>query len=199
MNMKGKFRVSLVVVALGATALLAGCSSAPSRHGLAAGERNAAISPQARQDFDAAMQAIKAEEFEKGIALMDKVASESQKTAVPLINLALAQKNVGKLEQAEANLKKALALEPDNPVASNELAILYRKTGRFAESRQVYESILKKYPHFPLANKNLGILCDLYLRDYACALKGYQAYSTAMPDDKSARIWIADVQKRLGN
>lgn len=182
-----------------AAALLAGCASGPAHQAGAFPGKGAAISPQLRQDFDTAMQALKAEEFEKGIALMDKVASESQKTAVPLINLAMAQKNVGKLEDAEANLKKALALEPDNPVASNELAILYRKTGRFAESRQVYETILKKYPHYPIANKNLGILCDLYLRDYACALKGYQAYSLAMPDDKNARMWIADVQKRLGN
>jgi tetratricopeptide (TPR) repeat protein len=193
-----RLHLLLIVCTIGVAALLTACSSAPSRHGLVAGERQAEISAQAREDFEAAMQAIKAEEFEKGIALMDKVASGSQKTPVPLINLALAQKNIGKLDEAETNLKKALALEPDNPVASNELAILYRKAGRFAESRQAYETILKKYPHYPIANKNLGILCDLYLRDYACALKGYQAWSQAMPDDRNARIWITDVQKRLG-
>jgi tetratricopeptide (TPR) repeat protein len=91
-----------------------------------------------------------------------------------------------------------LSLEPDNPIANNEYGLLYRKTGRFNEARQLYESLLAKYPYYPLVHKNLGILCDIYLRDYQCALKEYEFYSGAEPDDKTAKIWIADVQRRLG-
>ena len=86
----------------------------------------------------------------------------------------------------------------DNPVANNESALLYRKTGRFKEARQVYEQTLMKYPNFNIMHKNLGILCDLYLKDYECALKHYVFYSNAVQDDKTVKIWIADVQKRVG-
>jgi tetratricopeptide (TPR) repeat protein len=83
-------------------------------------------------------------------------------------------------------------------VAGNELALLYRKTGRFAEARATYEKTLATYPHFAIAHKNLGVLCDLYLKDYQCAIDHYKTYALSAPNDKSVPIWIADLQKRSG-
>lgn len=157
-----------------------------------------ALTSEARADFEKAMVFIKAEEYEKGIELLNKVVKVSQNYAAPYINLALAYKKLGKLKLAEENLKLALNAEPENPVAGNEYALLYRKTGRFAEARQLYEKTLEKYPNFKMAHKNLGILCDLYIKDYECALKHYVFYSNVTQDDKTVKIWIADLQKRLG-
>ena len=158
----------------------------------------AELSAESRADFDAAMDFIKAEQYEKAIELLSKVVKASPNHAIPSINLALVYKKTGKLNLAEDSLKLALKAEPENPVASNEYALLYRKTGRFTESRQLYEKTLEKYPNFIMAHKNLGILCDLYMKDYECALKHYVIYSNAVQDDKTVKIWIADVQKRLG-
>ncbi len=151
-----------------------------------------------RADFDAAMQFLRAEEYEKGIELLDKVIKRSPNTTAPYINIAIAYKKINKLELAEENLKKALKLSPNHPVANNEYGQLCRKAGRFSEARQVYEKTLEKYPEFHPARKNLGILCDLYLRDAECALKNYQIYKEAVPEDKTVGIWIADLQKRMG-
>lgn len=156
------------------------------------------IAPEVRSDFEEGMQNIKAGRYDKGIVLLNKVTEQVKTNAVPYINLAMAYSKVGDLKLAEENLKLALAVEPYNPVASNEYAVLYRKTGRFGEARALYEKILKKYTRFYLARKNLGILCDLYLRDYACALKQYELYSNAFPERKDVKIWIADVRKRSG-
>lgn len=158
----------------------------------------AVITPAVRADFDAAMSHIKAEEYDAGIELLSKVVKAVPNAAPPSINLALAYKKTGKLKQAEESLKLALNAEADNPVANNELALLYRKTGRFAEARQIYEQMLDKYPNYRIIHKNLGILCDLYMKDYECSLKHYALYSDVVQDDKTVKIWIADVQKRAG-
>jgi Tfp pilus assembly protein PilF len=155
------------------------------------------ISPETRADFDAAMTHLKAEEYDAGIKMLSSVVKAAPHSPVASVNLALAYQKTGKPAQAEVSLKQALSIDADNPVANNELALLYRKTGKIKEARQIYEKMLDKYPNYKLVHKNLGILCDLYMRDYECALKHYVFYSDVVQDDKTVKIWIADVQKRL--
>jgi tetratricopeptide (TPR) repeat protein len=142
------------------------------------------------------MGSIKSAEYDKAIKLFNKVIAQSPDNPVPYINLALVYEKMQNLALAEENLKLAIKLDPENPVASNEYALLYRKSGRFTEARQIYEKILGKHPDFIMAHKNLGILCDLYMKDYKCALKEYVIYSGLMPDDGNVKVWIADMQKR---
>ncbi len=190
-----------IILMTGCTSMLASLNETSGTSEMGTGDtpapNTAAVDArQVRKDFDSAMKLIKAEKYGKGIELLSKVTERSKNNSPPYINLAMAYHRAGNLKLAEQNLQTALKIDPDNPVASHEYALLYRKSGRFSEARDLYEKTLAKYPDFNLAHRNLGILCDLYMKDYACALRHYQIYSNAMPDDKAVKIWIADLQKR---
>jgi Flp pilus assembly protein TadD len=113
------------------------------------------------------------------------------------IDLGIAYGQVDDLVRAEAALQKALELSPRHPVAHNELGIVYRKLGRFKQARKSYERALAAHPNFHFARRNLAILCELYLKDLRCALKQYEFYAKAVPQDEATAIWIADLQRRI--
>jgi tetratricopeptide (TPR) repeat protein len=177
-----------------------GASSATTQ-AAARGAQDRELSPAQKKeiesDFAEAMQSLKIVQYEKVIKMLNKVSAQTPNNPVPYVNLALINEKKQDWTLAEENLKQAIKVDPWNPVANNEYALLYRKTGRFAEARQTYEKILERYPNFIMARKNLGILCDIYMTDYRCALKHYEVYSAARPDDGAAKIWIADLRTRL--
>jgi tetratricopeptide (TPR) repeat protein len=74
--------------------------------------------------------------------------------------------------------------------------MVYRRQGKFSEARASYEKALELYPTFHFAQRNLAILCDVYLADLACGLKYYEAYRQAVPDDAETAKWLADLNAR---
>lgn len=198
MTSRNMARLFPVIASCFVVVALQGCSAVPVQEVKAPESVRPTVPIDIKNKFDEAMVLMKSGDYQKGADVLEGVVTKSQTNPVPLINLAIANAKLGNLEKAENHLKSALAVEADNPVASNELGIIYRKLGRFSEARAVFEGALQKYPNFALVHKNLGILCDIYMRDYECALKGYVAYSGAFPGDKTAKIWIADVEGRLG-
>jgi tetratricopeptide (TPR) repeat protein len=151
-----------------------------------------------RIDFQRAVAMLNDQEYGHAIDLLEKIIEQSPGVTAPYIDIAIAYQHIGKLEQAEEHLKTALQLVPEHPVACNEYGLLYRKTGRFAEARAIYEKAIARFPDYYPVHRNLGILCDLYLNDLACALENYEIYSEARPEDKQVKLWIADLRARLG-
>jgi Tfp pilus assembly protein PilF len=149
-------------------------------------------------DFDRAVVMLQAGDYEGAGSLLERVVAQAPGVTAPYINLAIACRHNGQPERAEAALKTALQLIPAHPVASNEYGLLLRQAGRFAEARAIYEKSLAAFPDYRPAQKNLGILCDLYLKDLACALEHYEIYSGAESKDEQAKLWVADLRSRLG-
>lgn len=152
----------------------------------------------ARTDFTRAVALLKQKEYGPAADLLQKVIERSPDVTAPYIDIAIAYRHIGKPKQAEASLKTALHLFPDHPVASNEYGLLCRQSGRFAEARTIYEKALARFPDYYPLHRNLGILCDLYLNDLTCALAQYRIYSKARPEDKQVKMWIADLNNRMG-
>jgi tetratricopeptide (TPR) repeat protein len=156
------------------------------------------IAGDVRTDYDEALQYLRQESYERGIALLLAVTEKAPDVTAPYIDLGIAYGHSGELELAEAALTRASQLSPGHPIVHNELGILFRKTGRFAEARASYETALQTYPSFHYARRNLAVLCDLYLADLVCALEHYEAYMESVVDDEQVEIWIADIRNRIG-
>ena len=155
------------------------------------------IDESSRRDFDRAVAMLEEQDYGRAIDLLEKIIEQSPGVTAPYVDIAIAYQRIGKPEQAEEHLKTALELFPGHPAASNEYGLLYRKTGRFAEAREIYEKAIAHFPDYYPAHRNLGILCDLYLNDPACALDHYEIYSGARPEDEQVKLWIADLRARL--
>jgi Flp pilus assembly protein TadD len=158
---------------------------------------NYELDPEIREEFNEANLLLKEEKFPQAIRLLKGITGKTSKFSAPFINLGIAYARTGEMKKAEESLKKALQVNSRHPVASNELGLVYRQTGRYQEARQLYESLLTMYPDFLPAHKNLGVLCDIYIQDLECALEQYQEYLKGMPDDKKVKIWVADVKSRM--
>jgi len=157
------------------------------------------LDAESRSNFAQAVALIKEGSYQKSVELLEKVIAQSPGLTAPRVNIAIAYNRLNKPEQAEQHLKTALELVAGHPVASNEYGLLLRKGGRFAEARTVYEKGLAAFPEYHPLEKNLAILCDLYLKDFACARDHYLNYGKAMPADKQVTLWLADLQTRSGH
>lgn len=197
MNVYIPVRIHLVHVAI--MCLLAALSGCATQSGVSKASKvqDVDVSSDVQQTFDQALQLLQDEQYDTAITLLNNVIEQEQRLTAPYINLAMAYRHTGNEKLAEENLLKALAIDQAQPVANNELGILYRKQGRFEDAKKVYINALSEYPDYLPVIKNLGILCDIYMRDPQCALEQFEKYQQYAPEDKTVKIWIADLKTRI--
>ncbi len=205
---QSNIRIMAGLAALAAlVAVLSGCAApkrGPSVDPLPDGRQgfvireNRKMDDAARADFGRAVAMMSAGNNVGAIELLKKVIYEAPTFTAPHIDIAMAYLRTGQTEPAEQHLKTVLSLVPGHPVASNEYGLLLRKAGHFTEAREVYEKAIASFPDYLPVHRNLGILCDLYLDDPACALEQFEIYGKGAPSDSQVKIWITELRMRLG-
>jgi tetratricopeptide (TPR) repeat protein len=86
--------------------------------------------------FSEGVAAIKAQNFPEAVAKFGETTKLMPECAACFINLGIAHRAAGQLDQAEAAVKKAAALEPDKPDAYNELARIYTEQKKYNEAAE---------------------------------------------------------------
>jgi tetratricopeptide (TPR) repeat protein len=80
----------------------------------------------------------------------------------------------------------------------NRLGVAAREAGRFGDARTAYEGAIAADPAYADAERNLGILLDLYLGESAAALPHYERCLALQGGaDKELKAWIVELQSRL--
>ena len=155
------------------------------------------IDSDARSLFNEAVVLLENDKYREAVDILKQVVRKEQKFTAPYLNLGIAYFRLEKLKKAEKNFSKVLKLNAVHPVANNELGMLYRKTGRYAEARERYETLLTVYPGYMPARRNLGMLCDIYLQDLKCAKQQYDIYLKDDPADEQVKNWSLDLKSRM--
>ena len=155
------------------------------------------IESDVEDDFKSAIVLMQQDQNAQAVSVLKSVIEREKRLPAPYVNIAIAYNRLGNTAAAEENLINALKLDIGHPVANNELGLLYRKSGKFKAARTAYENAIKQNPEYLPAIRNLGVLCDLYMHDYECALQQFEDYLELEPDDKTVSIWVVDVKRRL--
>ena len=94
--------------------------------------------------------------------------------------------------------RQAVALNPEDPVAVNNLALALKEQNRFAEAADLLEQGVTRSPRVAELHYNLAVISELYLLDLDKALTHYRAYQDLAGEENSeVDGWIADLERRL--
>lgn len=148
-------------------------------------------------DFAAAINALKRGNDAAAESALRTMIRNYPQVSGPYANLAGILANKGEDEEALTLARQAIERNPRSAPAYNLQGLLERRAGNFDAARDAYRKALVADPEFADAQRNLGILYDLYLRESSQALQAYKAYQAMLPEpDQTVGLWIADLERR---
>jgi tetratricopeptide (TPR) repeat protein len=188
-------------------AVLNGCAGGPSSTPREQGEQAllpGSVSAASQDEFKKALGLMKNNDYAAAIPLLERILQNNPRLPGAQINLAIAYMNLQPFDKehyqkAEQALLQAVAVDPKEPVAHNQLGLMYRRTGRFQDALRSYGRALDLQRNYAAAQLNMAILCDIYIQDLSCAIEHFEEYAALVPDQQQqVGLWLSDLRKRAG-
>lgn len=183
---------------------LAGCSIAPPKPfgGAGAPVSDAAgdAPPALLARYDSTVSRLHAGDDPRTVAELETLSGANPGYAGPLMNLALVRARAGDDESAFALLEQGLEVCSRCAPIWNEIGVLHRQQGRFADAEAAYRRAIEMEPDYALAHLNLAIFYELYGQRPELALDTYRRYLeliAATGSDSRVAAWVADLERRV--
>jgi tetratricopeptide (TPR) repeat protein len=182
---------------LAALFLMLGCSPVQTRNGSAISPAAGYASPEIEEKYRQGIELMQARQWQEAESQLQAITEQYPQLAGPWLNLGIARMNLGNNEAAESAFRTAISRDRDNPVAYNELGILYRHSGQLDKALDMYEAALQVAPDYPDTHWNIGILYEMYLSKADLALQHYTRYQQLTDsDDPQLEAWIYILRKK---
>jgi tetratricopeptide (TPR) repeat protein len=187
---------------LAAVLLLSGCAGGGIRPAGVA-RAPSSVSTGMQSEFRRALELMEAGKYPEAVPLLEGIVVKNDQLPGVQINLAIACMNAdgGKeyYDKAEKALLRAVQIDSREPVAYNQLGLLYRRTGRFEDAKKAYRQAISLDSRYTMAYLNMGILCDIYQQDFACAIEYFEKYKLLAPEQAhQTNLWLTDLRRRAG-
>jgi tetratricopeptide (TPR) repeat protein len=188
-----------------AVVLLSGCGGGGmvKPDGTASARAPSDVSAGMQSEFRRALELMEAGKYSEAVPLLEGVLAKNDQLSGAQINLAIASMNTAAdkeyYDKAEKALLRAVQINSRSAVAYNQLGLLYRRTGRFEESKKAYRQAISLDSDYAMPYVNMGILCDIYLQDFGCAIEYFEKYKLLAPAqaEKTAG-WLTELKRRAG-
>lgn len=134
---------------------------------------------------------------EKGFSLFDRALIIDEKSASVHSHLAKKFEMVDELKEAENSYRKAVELDPEDPVLLIKLGFVLHNQGKHRDAITLYKETLHKFPGNHMAYGNMG-LAYAALNEMEDALDTYSNACAAAPTNTTFRIMKGNILNRLG-
>lgn len=126
-----------------------------------------------------------------------RYAKTEQVVSAPVLAAATAARQSGDLAGAEELLTKQVNGTASDLLVFAELGYVQRLRGKFADARVSYEKAVALDATYAPAQRNLGVLLDLFLDDPVAALAAFERYRALTGEEKPVSGWIAELKPRV--
>ena len=195
-----------VVWLLAVSAVLAACAAqTPDRPRVASAEASAVdaqgsrvIPPEAQTLFEQAVAVMAAGDGLEAQFRFEEFILRYPDFPGAYTNLAIIHAQGGDDQAAEERITDALLIDPRHTPTLNQLGMLLRRQGKFADAEAAYLRALEASPSYAIAHYNLGVLYELYLQQLDSALLHFEQYQSLNGEDEQVGKWITDLKRRVG-
>lgn len=180
--------------------VLAGCATqAPTEKSPAtASTTPTTLAPGEAKSYRDALARIEQGDAGKAISSLKKLAQAHPGQPGLWLNLAIAQYQDQRLDDAKATLAYVQNLDDDIADAHNLAGLLAVDQGDYSAAEKSYRTALKLNKHFADAHYNLALLYDMFYQDISQAVEHYQHYlALTQEEDKATSAWVEELKLTL--